>query len=236
MKRIAKCLIAFVLVIAIAASCVVTASGASNKYSYTNTTKRSYVKVDGKNIGGDFHYQLIQVKGKSTVKNKINKGLKTDYKKFVNAHWNDFITYSIMAYNNQYQDPKQYFCTIDSKVTSNTKNIFSVKKASDWFAGGVHNLDESGLVYSKKTGKQLYLSHFIKGNTKQINKKVKKAFLKKLNCSASKYSEAMQTIANYKIKDYKIYVSATRVYVCFDPYELGLHNNHLTLSLKREDK
>lgn len=233
MKKV-KVTILLMLAVVIATSSVMPVS-AAKKYSYQKTTKRKYVMVDGKKIGGDFHYQLVKIKGKSKTKNKINKTLKKDYNKFVKTHWNDFKRCCVTTYNSSFPSgAKDYMCKTDAKVTFNKGNYFSVKKTCNWFAGGVHNIDEFGTVFSKKTGKQLSLSSFVKGNKKQINNKIKKAFLKKVSGTVSQYPRQIEIIKNHKIKDYPIYITSKKVYICFKCYELEMGNGNMVISLKRK--
>lgn len=236
MKRFIKPIFVFVLIISIVFSGVVTSSASSKKYKYTKTTKRKYATVNGKKIGGDFHYQLIKIKGKSKVKKKINKTIKKDFKNHMKS-WKGFKEILISTYESGTgairDDLKYYQCTKNAKVTLNGEKFFSIKQKFDWYAGGVHNGEETGFVFSKKTGKKLTLSSFVKGNKQQINNKVKKAFLRKVNGTESQYPRQMEIIEDHKISKYPIYITSKRVCVCFRCYELEMGNGYMVVSLKR---
>ncbi len=223
-----------VIVLLLSTICIapMNAEASSSKYTHTKTNKRKSVAIDNKKLPGDFHYQLIKIKGSSSVKKKINNKLNKDYNKFVNENWSTFKSILVEDYNNN-RDTSDYICYKDSKVKYQSNKYYSIKFEEKWYVGGIYNSTRSGKVFSKKTGKELKITSFAKGKSSTIKKKLIKAFLNRVNGTESEYPEAVKTIKNTSISSLKFYITKKKIYIFFKCYELEMGQGDYCVSLNR---
>lgn len=213
-KRVIKLILMTVLLVLVFSAFGKTDTQAASKAKY------SYKKVDYskkyRSVKAHVSYKKPVLKGKSSAIKKINKAIKKDCNKFLKQK-NDLYFYA--KNDAEYGRKADYYLEAKSKVTYNKKGIISIRVTTYWFAGGVSNTGEYGLVYSLKTGKRLKLTDVCKDSSKKIKARV----LKKISKDPDAKTYDWDYINSYKVKKMNYYLSKTgkKAVICFEPYELG---------------
>ncbi len=233
-----KKFLSLVLAVAMLTSLVVgvgslSANAAYKKYTYKIVTKQKPIVVNGTETGADFHYQLVKVDGNTDVIKKINNKLKAGYTNYVKSVFAQFKYCVENDVKNGRDDCDSYYATIDSKITCNKGKYFSIAMTDSWYAGGVSNHSDSGITFSKKTGKALKLSNVLSGTRTKITARIVNALAKKYKLNASRKTEIKNILKKYKLSDYKFYITNKTVVVCFSAYEILSGGTGQTVTLKR---
>lgn len=201
--------------------------------SYEMKMVKTEIKDGSGKVRGLVYYQYPEFKGKSTAIRKINKKLSSEGKKFLkssNAKWIKERTDSAIK-DNRFFDKyyergyEQYFYKTSCKVTYNKNNIISMHMKEEWYAGGVNNQTDYGWTFDLKKGKVFTVEDVISGDAKVKILQAAKKYLRNSKFSAT--NEKMEdrvdykVVKNTKLKDYKFYIKAEKVYICYGSYELG---------------
>lgn len=173
-------------------------------------------------------YEKPVLVGESEEINIINQSIENDCKKMFDEYKDRLFSYAQTDYDNKTEDNIYYFhyYTSACEITNNNNGVISLKMTSEWYAGGVSSTNYYGLTYSLETGKALSLADVVEGSSSEIKERVVSASKKYM----SKHSEigwwndeiqnALDTIKNYEVSEYKYYLKGNKAYICFDTYEL----------------
>ena len=188
-----------------------------NAKSITYTIKTKKVEYKDKNgkVSGVISYEYPQLKGNTKVIKKINKKIRKQRDAFFTSKKAKSLKL-YLANKNKYWQNQQYFYERVCKVRYSKGNIFSFTEAETFFAGFSSHTYYYGYNYNSKTGKTLTYKNAISGNAR---KKVIKATKKMLKKEAIDYNRGCKEL---KAKKYfEFYISPGKVYICYQPFEIG---------------
>ncbi len=104
-------------------------------------------------------------------------------------------------------------------IAKNSDGILSIKMTTEWFMGGVANMDTYGLNYDLNTGEVLKLNEYLnmsKNETEELLKTESKKHIKD-----GYYENAEEIIDNYKLEDFSYYIANETIYLCYSTYTLA---------------
>ncbi|MCR5738014.1 MAG: DUF4163 domain-containing protein [Eubacterium sp.] len=219
MKKLVKALGAGALLVVLTLSCgMAMTESVSAKVGYTK-------KAINKNeqfgtIKAEVGYQLVQLKGDSPAIKKINKALKKDYKKFMKGSNAKEVKSYAEETSKVSKEEDTYYWNETSSVKYNKNGVISIVISTQWYAGGVSNVDLYGLNFDVETGKKLYVNQVCGKSTKYIKNKLYKALKKSFEADAD-YEKVVDTVKNKRTKKIRFYIKKNgKVMVSFEPYEL----------------
>lgn len=184
----------------------------SNK-AYTIKTKKVKYKDKKGNVRGIISYEYPQLKGNTKAIKKINKRIRKQRDTFFTSKQAKYLKLYLTDEN---WHNEQYFYKRKCKIRYNKGNIFSFTEAETFFAGFSSHTYYYGYNYNLKTGKTLTYKNAISGNAR---KKIIKATKKVLKDEAINYKKGCKEL-NEK-KHFEFYISPGKVYICYQPFEIG---------------
>ena len=181
------------------------------------TIEEDKVEYKDKNgiVRGLVSFSYPQFRSSSPALIKINNQLKNKSKKYFlsgNAATIKETTQYSIDNHRFYDKHEQYYWTTQCSVSYDDNGIISFHMNEQWYAGGVHNVDNYGLNYDLTTGKTLSINDVISGNARKKILKAGKAYCKD---DMTAYAHIKQT------KKFKFYLYKGDVYICFGSYELA---------------
>ncbi len=211
-------------------------AASATKAEYTMKKDKVTVKDNNGKIRGVIFFQYPVIKGNTNAAKKINEVLKKDSKSFMqdeNAKMLKESAETAISNNLFYSEEEQYYYKTECKVTYNDNSIISLHMINGWYAGGVYNQTDYGYTFDLKSGKKLELKEVAPGAPVTIKKNILAAAQKYLTSDNDFDKGAYDYIKSCKLKDYKFYLSKSKIYICFESYELGRGTGWDIFSIKR---
>lgn len=119
----------------------------------------------------------------------------------------------------KYASDMRYTNHHSAHIAKNSDGILSIKMTTEWFMGGVANMDTYGLNYDLNTGEALKLNEYLK-MSKTKTEEILKSETKK-HIKDGYYENAEEIIDNYKLEDFSYYISDGKLYLCYPTYTLA---------------
>lgn len=195
-------------------------------FAYKTVSDKKTFNNNGKRLL-EMSYSSIKIEGSSKAIKKINKKLKSKTTIFM-SNWNSNKEAVLKGEKelSGIADSSYTSMSLNIKVTGDTKKYFSVSQSYiEYWKGAAHpNSVTSGIVFSKKTGKELMLNKILKLSKKKTKKKI----IKKLSKFNKKYQGVLyddysKLVKNYKLKDFNYYIEGNNLVVTFSPYEIACY-------------
>ena len=233
-----KQVICFLVIIAIfmLGSRPVAFAASATKAEYTMKIDKVTFKDKKGKVRGIISFQYPVIKGDTSAAKKINDILKKESKAYLQsesaASLKEYAE-SAIANNAFYDEDEQYYYKTDCKVTYNDDSIISLHMINGWYAGGVYNQADYGYTFDLKRGVKLALKEVAPGEPDTIKKNILAAAKKYLTSGNDFDKSAYDYIKSCKLKDYKFYLSKSKIYICFESYELGRGTGWDIFSIKR---
>ena len=233
MQRSSRILV-FALALMVSFSLVFAVSTENASAATKKPVSYSYVKLDKTKTYPEgtinVFYKYIEIKGSTKGINNVNSALVKSAKSYVKKNDPDTVLYPLLK-NYQYDDDFIATCSLSTKY--NKKGYISLEKTEKWFAGGVFNINVTGVTYNVNTGKKVKIAKVLpsKYNTnkkkgrsnfrKVVYNKIKKKYGKEFaNNFKSRYKSSK------KLKNINFYVGKKgTVIVCFPTYDIGYGYN-----------
>lgn len=179
----------------------------------TVKTKKVIYKDGDGNVRGVILYEYPQIKGNTKAIKKINKAIRKERDAFFTSGTADYFRSYL---TDEYWSKERYFYKRKCKIRYNKGNILSFTEAETLFAGFSSHTYYFGYNYNLKTGKTLTYKNAISGNAR---KKIIKATKKVLKKEAIDYNEGCKELKAKK--HFEFYISPGKVYICYQPFEIG---------------
>ena len=194
----------------------------ASKVNAMSSAKYMKQKIDQSvkygNAKGEVYYQRIQLKENNKSFQKINKSIQKDCNQFLNSR----LAWEIKEFTKRYPKEKNtYHWRAKSSVKYNKKSIISIRVQTEWWEGGVSNIDRYGLNYSLKTGKKLHVNEVCRKSKKTIKRTLYKSIKNRVE-KQQEDERALKEIKKKKVKKLNFYIKKNGdVIVTFGPYEIG---------------
>lgn len=208
----------------------------ATKAEYTMKKDKVTFKDKNEKVRGIISFQYPVMKGDTSAAKKINEVLVKDSKAFMqdeNAKGLKESAETAISNNLFYSEEEQYYYKTECKVTYNDNSIISLHMITGWYAGGVYNQTDYGYTFDLKSGEKLELKEVAPGDPVTIKKNILAAAKKYLTSGNDFDKGAYDYIKSCKLKDYKFYLSKSKIYICFESYELGRGTGWDIFSIKR---
>lgn len=222
MRPVTKSLIIIVAVLVFNAPYIIKVSAATTNASYTivNTDQsKKFSDSKGHSIKLNYYYKRIKLKGNSAAVKKINKQLKAYSDKFLGYK---SLTYKMVKESLADYSGQIFINTATSKVVYNKKGIISIAVTTEYYEGGVCNIDTYGYTFRLKDGELLKITDVCKGTKKNIKNaiwnEVKAAEIPSWNTSFTLSSISLSKV-NFYLK------SDNKVVVCFNCSDIGSNSS-----------
>ncbi|WP_033164399.1 DUF4163 domain-containing protein [Clostridium sp. KNHs205] len=206
------------------------------KAEYTMKKDKVIFKDNNGKVRGVIFFQYPVMKGDTRAAKKINEVLAKDSKAFMqdeNAKGLKESAETAISNNLFYSEEEQYYYKTECKVTYNDNSIISLHMITGWYAGGVYNQTDYGYTFDLKSGEKLELKEVAPGDPVTIKKNILVAAKKYLTSGNDFEKGAYDYIKSCKLKEYKFYLSKSKIYICFESYELGRGTGWDIFSIKR---
>ncbi|MBQ9742521.1 MAG: hypothetical protein IJV88_02450 [Ruminococcus sp.] len=158
------------------------------------------------------YYDLVTLLGDTEAETAINSFLWSHYQGIKNAFYDE-----CNAKRCGWEDHYPYQVTFGGTVTNNSRGVFSIKHHMDWYAGGVHNADDAGLVFDLNTGETLSLKELTGLSLTGVRDLVWRNIQ---YYQGGLYSDAYSKLSGFDWKDYGYYVEDNQVVITFGEYQL----------------
>ncbi len=181
--------------------------------SYTVQRKSSniYSSSDDE-LRHEQYYDLVVLLGDSDEESAINSLIWSDYQDRKDQFYDKC---DLCASGNQ--PHIKFICTFSGQVTNNSNGVFSVKHQLDWYAGGVYNVGNYGMVFDLNTGKELSLSELTGLNLTGVRDLVWRNIQ---YYQGGLYGDAYSVLSGFGWDDYEYYVEDNQVVIVFSEYQL----------------
>jgi hypothetical protein len=206
------------------------------KAEYTMKKDKVTYKDNNGKVRGIVYFQYPVIKGEASAAKKINDLLKKESKAYMqdeNAKSLKESAETAIVNNSFYSEEEQYYYKTVCKVTYNDNSIISLHMQNGWYAGGVYNQTDYGYTFDLKNGDKLELKDIVPGTPAAIKKSILAAAKNYLTSDNDFDKGAYDYIKSCKLKNYKFYLSKSKVYICFESYELGRGTGWDIFSIKR---
>ena len=187
---------------------------AAEAYTYKTAKNNQTFKGESCTITLKKYYKRVVLSGSSSAVKAINKQLEKYSDEFM-AEPSGAVEYAkedckYRTYDETYND------YVTQKVSYLSDDIVSIVTTSNWYAGGVSNVNTYGYTFDLKTGKEIT----------KLTSVTKTTSLSKIKSTLTKKIEAQQydasDLKDMKATDFHFYINSKgKVIVCFGPYELG---------------
>ncbi len=181
--------------------------------SYTVQKKNSNIYSSSNDeLTHEQYYDLVVLLGDSDEESAINSLIWSDYQEKKDSFYDkcDICEDGDMVHT-------RWFCTFDGQVTNNSNGVFSIKHSLEWYAGGVHNAENTGLVFDLNTGKKLSLSELTGLSLTGVRDLVWRNIQ---YYQGGLYDDAYSVLSGFGWDDYEYYVEDNQVIIVFREYQL----------------
>ncbi|MBQ4561212.1 MAG: S-layer homology domain-containing protein [Clostridia bacterium] len=189
----------------------------ANSVTYKITrVDHSYKNSKGQ-IGIIHWYEKVTLDGSDNSIKAINADLNTKMNSFFSSN-------SDIKEEVEYANPNYpYTYTWSSSVVYNNKGYISIKGKSDWWMGGVSNVDIFGVTYNLNTGKVATLTELTGKDPYTLEYELASSAWRYLknNRYGDYWSDAYSILQNYTLAEYNFYIQNGQIVLCFPTYELG---------------
>ena len=111
-------------------------------------------------------------------------------------------------------------------ITCNENGVLSVKLEFEWFMGGVHNANFSGLNFDLQTGKELELTDIFSMGEDELLQYLHEQSVQFIEqhpenpawSDEERVEQTRQTINEYTLDKYEFYIQENTVYLCYPTY------------------
>ena len=187
---------------------------AAEAYTYKTAKNNQTFEGESCTITLKKYYKRVVLSGSSSAVKAINKQLEKYSDEFM-AEPSGAVEYAkedckYRTYDETYND------YVTQKVSYLSDDIVSIVTTSNWYAGGVSNVNTYGYTFDLKTGKEIT----------KLTSVTKTTSLSKIKSTLTKKIEAQQydasDLKDMKATEFHFYINSKgKVIVCFGPYELG---------------
>lgn len=124
-----------------------------------------------------------------------------------------------LVYTHPTYEPNSRYWTATSEVTTNDGRIFGIRVKTDWFGGGVRNINYYGKTYDLKTGKELTLADILMLPQEQAVERAKELAMDYFRQSNTAISE--EVLESCQEKDIHYYLLNGELVLEFDTYVIS---------------
>lgn len=161
-------------------------------------------------------FQQLILQGVTPQISNINASLTQDRQNWMALLRDETVK---QVYTNPTYEPNSRYWTATSEVTTNDGNVFSLRVKTDWFGGGVRNINYYGKTYNLKSGKELTLADILDIPQEQVAGKAKELALNYCEESNTVIDEI--SLRNCLEEDIHYYLLNGELVLEFDTYVIS---------------